>query len=113
MPKVSHEFQIQFLARLMVNNHEDALAASAVTLQGQQKLRNFASRHSTHGTDEPEANSLTDLKSFMKEEFSLILQSTMLASSKPLKSHETRNPWPTPPMGPLVGLDGSKPQYHC
>jgi hypothetical protein len=36
--KIFHEFHVQFLARLMVNNDEDAIAAYTLTLQERQEL---------------------------------------------------------------------------
>jgi hypothetical protein len=56
--KAFHEFHIELLARLMVNNREVALAAHTITLQDRQELRELESGYSTHGIDEPVTNSL-------------------------------------------------------
>jgi hypothetical protein len=63
MRKIFHEFQIRVLARLMVNNGEDVIAASTLTLQGQQELREMERGYSPQGADESMPNALIDLKS--------------------------------------------------
>jgi hypothetical protein len=50
----------------MANNHEGALAAHTLTLH---RLRELESGYSTHGADERVANSLIDLRFFMKGNF--------------------------------------------
>jgi hypothetical protein len=50
----------------MVNNREDVLAAYTLTLQGREELRQIERGYSTQGADEPVANAVIDLKSFMK-----------------------------------------------
>jgi hypothetical protein len=71
MGKIFHELHIRLLAHLMVSNHQARLAAHTITLQGGQKLQELERGCSTHGTDEPVANSLIDLKFFMKRDFDL------------------------------------------
>jgi hypothetical protein len=66
MRKIFHEFHIRFLARLMVNNGEDAIAAYTLTRQGREELREMERGYSTQGADEPMPNALIDLKSLMK-----------------------------------------------
>jgi hypothetical protein len=66
MREIFHEFHIQFLARLMVNNGEAAIAADTRTLQGRQELLEMERGYSTHGAGEPMPNALIDLKLFMK-----------------------------------------------
>jgi hypothetical protein len=67
--KILHDFHIRFLARLVVNNREDALTAYRLTLQGREKLRELERGYRTHRADEPAANSLIDFKSLMKDYF--------------------------------------------
>jgi hypothetical protein len=66
MCKIFHEFHTSFLACLMVNSCQGALAAYTLTLQGRQELEKMERGHSTERADEPVANAVIDLTSFMK-----------------------------------------------
>jgi hypothetical protein len=66
MRDLFRELHVRFLARLMTNNHRDAIAAYSLTFEGRQKLRVLESGYSPERPHDLSAESCPDLKSCVK-----------------------------------------------